>query len=74
MWSVEFLGGSEKDLAKFDRAARCRIIEKIEWLRENFDFVLPISLRAEFSDFFIGLDHLAINFFDFFNYLVDRPS
>ena len=52
MWSVEFLGSADKDLEKLSYPVRRRIIEKIEWLRENFDLVPPISLRGEFSDFF----------------------
>lgn len=52
MWSVEFLDEAEEDLRKLDRAVRRRVIEKIEWLQENFDTLPPLTLQGEFKNFF----------------------
>lgn len=52
VWSVEFLVGAEKDLAKIEKSDRKRIIEKIEWLSKNFDSLFPVNLKGEFRNFY----------------------
>ena len=52
VWSLEFTKQAEKDLNMLDRSIRVRIIEKLEWLLENFDSLFPAPLAAEWSDFF----------------------
>jgi len=47
-WSLEFLLEAEKDLAKLDREARRRIIDKLDWLLVNFENILPFVLTGEF--------------------------
>ena len=51
-WSVEFTKEAEKDVSILDKVIRKRILEKIEWLSKNFDFVFPSVLTADFSDYF----------------------
>ena len=51
-WSLEFLVEAEKDLAKLDRDIRRRIIDKLNWLLENFENILPEVLTGEFREFY----------------------
>lgn len=51
-WSLEFQQEAEKDLAKLDRDLRRRIIDKLTWLLENFENILPEVLTGEFSEFY----------------------
>ncbi len=51
-WTVDFLPEAENDLAKLDRPIRRRIIDKIDWLRENFDLITPLPLSGEFKEFY----------------------
>ena len=51
-WAVEFSPEAEKDLAGLDREVRRRVIDKIEWFRDNFDSVFPSVLSAELREFY----------------------
>ncbi len=51
-WSIEFLPEAEKDLVKFDREIRRRIIDKLDWLLENFENIFPEILTGEFKEFY----------------------
>jgi mRNA interferase RelE/StbE len=51
-WSVEFTHEAEKDISVLDNSIRKRIIEKIDWLENNFEGVLPTVLTADFRDYF----------------------
>lgn len=51
-WSIEFLPEAEKDLAKLDREIQRRIIDKLDWLLENFENTLPEVLTGEFREFY----------------------
>ncbi len=51
-WSLKFLPEAEKDLAKIGRVPRRRIIDKLDWLLENFEAVFPSVLSGEFKDFY----------------------
>ena len=51
-WSLHFSKQAEGDIAVLDLLIRKRIVEKIEWLTENFDSLIPVPLGAEWSDFF----------------------
>jgi len=50
-WSLEFQLEAEKDLAKLDLSIRRRIIDKLTWLLENFENIIPEVLTGEFSEF-----------------------
>ena len=51
-WSVEFTREAEKDISILDKPVRKRIIEKLDWLEDNFSGVLPTVLTADFRDYF----------------------
>lgn len=46
-WSLEFEPKADKDLARLDNVSRRRIIEKLDWLLENFDSLFPAPLHNE---------------------------
>ena len=49
---MEFHGKAEDDLAKLERPLRRRIIDRLEWLAENFEEITPLSLGGEWKGFF----------------------
>ena len=51
-WVLEFLPEAKKDLAKVDREVRRHIINKLDWLLENFDAIFPEVLAGEFKEFY----------------------
>jgi mRNA interferase RelE/StbE len=51
-WKVIFTIEAEDDLDKLDKQIRKRIIEKILWLRDNFDQVIPLPLGGRWQGFF----------------------
>ncbi|KKR62141.1 hypothetical protein A2643_02130 [Candidatus Nomurabacteria bacterium RIFCSPHIGHO2_01_FULL_39_220] len=51
-WSVEFTNEADKDLSQLDKSVRRRILDKIDWLENNFGGILPTVLTADFRDYF----------------------
>ena len=51
-WSVEFTMEAEKDISSLDKQIKKRILEKLDWLENNFGGVLPAVLTADFRDYF----------------------
>ena len=51
-WSLAFTSEAEQDLAQLDKEVRRRIIDKLDWLLENFDSILPSVLTSELREFF----------------------
>ena len=51
-WSVEFTTEADKDLSLLDGSIRKRILEKIDWLGNNFGDILPTVLTADLRDYF----------------------
>ena len=51
-WHIEFDKQADKDIAGLDKSVRRRIIEKLEWLENNFSGIFPIVLTADYRDFF----------------------
>lgn len=51
-WSLDFDPDADRDLGKLDKQDRRRIIDKLDWLLENFDQLLPQPLSAELRDFY----------------------
>ena len=49
---VEYEPEALADLEKLTQAVRERVVNKINWLAENFDLVTPQSLTADLSGFF----------------------
>ena len=51
-WYVEFTEEADKDISVLDNSVRRRILEKLDWLENNFSGVLPTVLTADFRDYF----------------------
>lgn len=51
-WSLEFDSLAEKDISAVDGSVRRRIVEKLEWLMNNFDGIFPTLLTGEYRDYF----------------------
>ena len=51
-WSLDFSPEAERDLAKLDHEMCRRVIDKLDWLIENFESILPLPLHAGFKDFY----------------------
>ena len=43
---------AEKDIARLERPLRRQIINKLEWLGDNFDTLIPQTLGGEYADFY----------------------
>ena len=46
-WTLEFEPRADDDLAQLDKPVRKRVIEKLEWLIGNFDFIFLSTLHNE---------------------------
>ena len=51
-WNLEFYTEAEKDIAVIDKPVRRRIIEKLEWLVNNFDGIFPTLLTGDYRNYF----------------------
>lgn len=51
-WVLEFRKSAERDLAVLDHPLRRRIIEKLGWLIENFDSIVPLPLGGRWRGLF----------------------
>lgn len=51
-WSFILTREAEEDLEKLDSPIRKRIIERIKWLRDNFDSITLLPLSGEWRGFF----------------------
>jgi len=51
-WKVVFTIEAEEDLDRLDKQVRRRVIEKILWLRDSFNEVLPLPLGGKWQRFF----------------------
>jgi mRNA interferase RelE/StbE len=71
-YSVSFETESVADLDALDQRVRLRIINKIEWLRINFERITPLPLTGQWSGFYklrVG-DYRVIYEFDSENHLI----
>lgn len=48
---VQFTVEAREDLDKLDSQIKKRIIEKILWLRDNFDEIIPLPLSGKWQNF-----------------------
>lgn len=48
-WQVKFEAEAGRDLSKLSRDIQVRIIEKLDWLEENFEAVTPLPLGAKWQ-------------------------
>lgn len=51
-WFLIFSQVAEVDLANLDRPIRRRIIDKLEWLRGNFNTIIQLSLTGHWRGFY----------------------
>ena len=51
-WAVEFGVGARQDLAGLDCSLRRRILDRLQWFSENFDYISPLPLSNEWRGFF----------------------
>ena len=51
-WVVRLNKVAEIDLAKLDKSVRQRVLDKLGWLEENFDDVLPRPLGNELVGYY----------------------
>lgn len=49
MYKVEFTLRAEEDLSRIDRTIAKRIADKIEWLRQNIEYIIKEPLAGEFK-------------------------
>jgi len=51
-WILDFTDKAEQDLSKLDSILQKRIVEKLNWLAENFNEITPLALKNEWQGFF----------------------
>lgn len=71
-YSVKYEPEAVNDLDRLTQTTRVRILKKIEWLKNNFDQISPLSLTGNFSGFYklrIG-DYRVIYEFDQENHII----
>ena len=51
-YRVEFMPGALADLEGLDRTMAQRVLTKIKWLSENFEYMTPELLRGECNGLF----------------------
>ena len=51
-WRVEFSKEAEVDLHLIQKTWRRKILQRISWLTENFDAIIPLPLHGSWKGFF----------------------
>ena len=51
-WHVSFTLTAEDDLERLDNGLQKRVIEKLNWLQNNFNNIIPMALTGEWQGFF----------------------
>ena len=51
-WKLEFEPRADADLAELDKPVCVRVIEKLDWLLENFDLIFHSNLHHQWNDFY----------------------
>lgn len=51
-WRFEITDLGEADLEKLDVSTRTRILQKLRWLVDNFEYITPIPLGEPLKGFF----------------------
>jgi mRNA interferase RelE/StbE len=52
LWRWELKEEAEADLASLDGSIRQKIINRLDWLVENFEAFFPTSLKGDFREFY----------------------
>jgi len=51
-WTLIFTPEAEDDLARLDKQLKGRVIDKMDWLRANFEQITPLPLGGGWQGFF----------------------
>lgn len=51
-WCLDWKREAESELADLDQSVRISVVNKLNWLVDNFDYIEPLSLHAKLADFF----------------------
>ena len=51
-WAVKLKSGAEEDLSCLDKPIRKQILNKLSWLEENFDNIMPLALSQNLAGFY----------------------
>lgn len=51
-WRFEITEKAEADLMNLDTAVRKRVMEKLQWMINNFEHIVPLPLEEPFKGFF----------------------
>jgi mRNA interferase RelE/StbE len=52
MYRVKFLDSALRDISALDKTTAKRILNRLQWLAENFDKLGRGALRGDFSDYY----------------------
>lgn len=52
LWKFIITADAQEDLKKLDKEVRQRILDKLKWFTENFDYVTPFPLSEPYKGFF----------------------
>jgi len=52
IYDINFTKTAKESLLKIDKSVIKRILSKIEWLGENFDFIKPLALKGNLGEFY----------------------
>ncbi len=50
LYLVNFTSQAEKDLARIDKVVAQNVANKIDWLSQNIENIIPIPLKGKFKD------------------------
>lgn len=48
-YSVEFTPQAEEDLARLDKSIAQQVSNKIDWLSQSIEYIIPIPLKGKFD-------------------------
>ncbi|MFH1582605.1 MAG: type II toxin-antitoxin system RelE/ParE family toxin [bacterium] len=51
-WKIVFTVEANEDLDKLDKQVRQRVVEKMLWLKDNFDQIIPLPLGGKWQGLF----------------------
>jgi len=51
-WNLSFVLDAENDLSALNHKVRTRVLDKAQWLQDNFDAITPVPLSNIWRGFF----------------------
>ena len=52
MWGIDFEDEALRDIEKLSPSVREQVLNKLEWLQENFSAIAPLPLGGEWRGFY----------------------